>query len=122
MGSGTKSRRTIATEQAVNEPVETQEETRVVIPAKDREPSLRNAIARAKRNLEQEKYSVGETIYDAAYQYYLRQDEMYTLQSAVASYLKKNKYLYTSELRPRYYGETRDDVIDWKILREYMKL
>lgn len=118
MGHSTNSGRKIAAQQ--EEP--RQEEQLIVIPPKEREASLRNAIARAKRNLEKEKYSISETIYDAAYQYYLRDDEVYTLQSAVADYLKKNKYLYTSELRPRDYGETRDDTIDWVLLRQKMKL
>ena len=43
------------------------------------EISLRYAIAKAKRNIENNKYSKIENILDAIYQYRIREDEVTTM-------------------------------------------
>ena len=58
--------------------------------AQDMEKSLINAIARAKRNAFEEKYSFLETLLDVIYEYDLRDDEIEPLYNSIIKYCDKN--------------------------------
>ena len=60
--------------------------------------SFRNALAKAKRNAQKEKYSFNETIEDAAVEYCLNAEEVEALREKLISFCKKN-YLYVNALR-----------------------
>lgn len=53
------------------------------------EQSLRYAIAKIKRDLSAKKYSRMETIENAIYQYYIREDEIDALFRSINSWLEK---------------------------------
>lgn len=53
-------------------------------------PSFRNALAKAKRNADIEKYSFNETIEDVVIGYYLNEEEAAALREKLIAYCKKN--------------------------------
>ena len=55
----------------------------------DMEKSLLNAIAKAKRNAIDEKYSFVETLLDVIYEYNLRDDEVEILYNSFVKYCDK---------------------------------
>ena len=59
-------------------------------------PSFKNALARAKRNADKEKYGIIDTVLDAAYEYYLTEEETADLRDKLADYCEKN-LLYSSQ-------------------------
>lgn len=69
-----------------------------IIPRKDWEKSLSLAVGRIKRNLDSEKYSLQETLEDAAYEYRLREEEQVTARDQMADYLEKNGMLYSRQI------------------------
>ena len=58
------------------------------------EISLRYAIAKAKRNIENNKYSKIENILDAIYQYRIREDEVTTMMKSINKWIKKQNGLF----------------------------
>ena len=61
------------------------------------EKSLTYAIAKAKRNIYNRKYSKLENILDAMYQYYIQADEVETLVKSINKWLAKEDFLYEKE-------------------------
>ena len=61
------------------------------------EKSLTYAIAKAKKNIYNNKYSKLENVLDAMYQYYIREDEVETMIKSINKWLAKNDYLYEEE-------------------------
>ena len=61
------------------------------------EKSLTFAIAKAKKNIYNNKYSKLENVLDAMYQYYIREDEVETMIKSINKWLAKNDYLYEEE-------------------------
>lgn len=58
------------------------------------EKSLQYAIAKAKRNIYNGKYSKLENILDAMYQYCIRADEVETMVNSINKWLAKENFLY----------------------------
>lgn len=59
--------------------------------------SFRNALAKAKRNAQKEKYSFVETIEDVAIEYCLIPSEIEALTEKLTEFCKKN-YLYVGRI------------------------
>lgn len=68
------------------------------------QPSFRNALAKAKRNADIEKYSYMETLLDVVYEYYLSAEEAKELQKRFNDYCRKN-YLYLNTFNSDYIPE-----------------
>ena len=59
------------------------------------EKSLTYAIAKAKKNIINGKYSKSENILDAVYQYYIREDEIETMIKSINKWITKdNNFIY----------------------------
>lgn len=59
--------------------------------------SFRNALAKAKRDADKEKYSFYENIENVMYEYYLNEEEVKALTEKLKEYCCKN-YLYRRDL------------------------
>lgn len=57
------------------------------------EVSLKYAIAKAKRNIENDKYSKCENILDAIYQYNIREDEIPVMMKSINKWIDKHYWL-----------------------------
>ena len=55
--------------------------------------SVTRAIAKAKRNIENEKYSRMENVLDALYQYYIQPEEVEIVINSINKWLAKNPYI-----------------------------
>lgn len=60
------------------------------------EISLKNAIAKAKRNIENDKYSKIENILDPIYQYFIREDEIPVMMKSINKWIEKQDGLFES--------------------------
>lgn len=71
------------------------------------EKSLEYAIAKAKRNIENDKYSKFENVLDAIYQYCIREDEIPTMINSINKWIEKHEFIITETY-------SKDDV-EWLI-------